>query len=145
MKNSSVVLVSSQSSSKILKECFESLINLAEHELWVSVEFIHGFDSFWVPTPKEELSALSDIGIIDIGDDQEMIHKIGSLAHEIGHVLHDQSRLLSPVQETMFSETIAWILGYNWCLDRGVEIEKNEYQAQMLEALMLYKRELEWI
>lgn len=142
MSNSSVDTLSSKSSSKTLSRAFEYMIAIAEEELWVSVEFVHGFNSFWCATPEEELGDDEFIGIIDIGDDLPMIEKLGALAHEVGHCLHHKHRQFSPVQDVMFSESIAWFLGYNWFFDKGIIINMSEYQNQMAEALELYRMEL---
>lgn len=145
MKNSSVGILSSKSSSKVLEKAFGDMIELAEDELWVNVEFIHGFLSFWMSTPAEEL--LEDkhqpFGIIEIGDDQSFMDKIISLAHEVGHCLHRKSSTFKKVDDVMFSESLAWFLGYNWFFDRGIIIDMGEYQSFMVKALELYRRELE--
>ena len=142
MNNSSVDILSSKSSSKILERAFDDMISIAEEELWVSVEFIHGFNSFWCATPEEELDGYEFIGIIDIGDDLPLIEKLGALAHEVGHCLHHKHKQFSPVNDIMFSESIAWFLGYNWFFDKGIVINMNEYQKQMANALELYRMEL---
>ena len=145
MKNLSVDILSSKSSSETLKEAFNNMIELAEDELWVSVEFIHCFLSFWVPTPPEELreDAHQPFGIIEIGDDQTCMDKIISLSHEVGHCLHRKSKTFNEVNDTMFSESIAWFLGYNWFFDRNIIINMDEYQSFMVKALELYRLELE--
>jgi len=142
MNNSSVGILSSKSSLKELEIAFQDMIELAESELWVSVEFIHGSNSFWAYTPEEEMDDHEVVGIIDIGDDQEVINKIGALAHEVGHCLHHKHRQFSPVKDIMFSESIAWFLGYNWFFDRDIIINMTEYQNQMVEALEMYRMEL---
>jgi len=43
----------------------------------------------------------------------------------------------------MFSESIAWFLGYNWFFDRNIIINMDEYQSFMVKALELYRLELE--
>ena len=93
MKNSSVVIVSSESCLEELESCFQKMLNMAEAELWINIEFIHGFNSFWMSTPIEELEEdeLQPFGIIEIGDDQDLINKIIALAHEVGHCLHKKS------------------------------------------------------
>jgi hypothetical protein len=142
MSNSSVVILSSKSSSKDLEIAFEDMIDVAESELWVSVEFIHGSNSFWASTPEEEMYDHEVIGIIDIGDDQETINKIVALAHEVGHCLHHKHQQFNPVRDVMFSESIAWFLGYNWFFDRRIVINMAEYQNHMVKALEMYRMEL---
>ena len=145
MKNSSVVTLSSKSSSETLRKAFDEMIELAEEELWVSIEFIHGSNSFWMPTPLSEIDEddHQPFGIIEVGDDQELISKIISLSHEVGHCLHKKSPTFKEVSDTMFSESVAWFLGYNWFFDRNIVINMGEYQKYMVIALELYRKELE--
>ena len=145
MKNLSVDILSSESTLEVLERTLEHMVKLAEDELWISVEFIHGFLSFWVPTPQEELEDDPDqpFGIIEVGDDQECIFKIISLAHEVGHCLHKKSSTFGSVDDTMFSESVAWFLGYNWFFDRNIVINMGEYQEFMVKALEMYRKELE--
>ena len=145
MKNLSVDILSSESTLEVLERTLEHMVKLAEDELWISVEFIHGFLSFWVPTPREELEEDPDqpFGIIEVGDDQECIYKIIALAHEVGHCLHKKSSTFGSVDDTMFSESVAWFLGYNWFFDRNIVINMGEYQEFMVKALEMYRKELE--
>ena len=145
MYNSSVVIVSSKSSLKKLDSCFQKMIEIAEEELWINVEFIYGFNSFWMLTPAEEIleDESQPFGIIEIGDDQDLINKIIALAHEVGHCLHRKSPTFKDISDTMFSESIAWFLGYNWFFDRNIVINMSDYQKYMVKALELYRKELE--
>ena len=145
MKNSSVDLVSSKSSLKDLEKVFQKMMEIAEEELWLSIEFIHGSNSFWMQTPPDELDEDEDqpFGIVEIGDDQKLIAKIIALAHEVGHCLHKKSVTFNEVTDTMFSESVAWFLGYNWFFDRNIVIDMGEYQKHMVVALELYRKELE--
>ena len=145
MKNSSVVTVSSESSLEELKDCFNLMVALAEEELWINIEFIYGFNSFWMSTPSEEIEEdeLQPFGIVEIGDDQDLINKIIALSHEVGHCLHRKSPTFKEVSDTMFSESIAWFLGYNWFFDRNIVINMGDYQKFMVIALELYRKELE--
>jgi len=145
MKNSSVDILSSKSSSKKLEKVLSDMIYMAEEELWLNIEFLHGSLSFWVPTPETELEEDEDqpFGIIELGDDQELIHKIISLTHEVGHCLHRKSTTFKHVDNTMFNESIAWFLGYNWFFDRDIVIDMGEYRNFMDMALEMYRKELE--
>jgi len=138
MSNSSVDTLSSKSSSRTLSKTFDSMIAIAEEELWVSIEFIYGSNSFWAKTPEEEMDHYEVTGIIDIGEDQSTICKIMSLAHEIGHAIHDSDEHFANVKHTMFSESIAWLLGYKWCADRGFVIDMSEYKQMMSKCLNMY-------
>ena len=121
------------------------MIELAEEELWISIEFIHGSNSFWMSTPLNELEEdeHQPFGIIEIGDDQDLLAKIIALSHEVGHCLHKKSPTFKEVSDTMFSESVAWFLGYNWFFDRNIVINMGEYQKHMVIALELYRKELE--
>lgn len=145
MNNSSVVTVSSKSSLKELEHCFQMMLEMAEDELWINIEFIHGFNSFWMSTPLDEIEEddLQPFGIIEIGDDQDLINKIIALAHEVGHCLHKKSPTFKNVADTMFSESVAWFLGYNWFFDRGIVINMGDYQKYMVLALEMYRKELQ--
>lgn len=145
MQNLLVASVSSESSLRELEDCFKLMTEMAEEELWVNIEFIHGSNSFWMPTPVEELEEddSQPFGIIEIGDDQDLINKIIALAHEVGHCLHKKSPTFKYVSDTMFSESVAWFLGYNWFFDRNIVINMGDYQKYMVFALELYRKELE--
>ena len=145
MKNLSVAILNSKSCSETLEKAFNIMIELAEEELWVNIEFIHGSNSFWMPTPLKELEEdeHQPFGIIEIGDDQDLLAKIIALSHEVGHCLHKMSPTFKEVSDTMFSESVAWFLGYNWFFDRNIVINMGEYQKHMVVALELYRKELE--
>jgi len=113
-----------------------------EYDFDVSVEFINGNNSFWVPTPKEEIEELTCKGIIDIGDDQSEFEKLVSLVHEIGHVIFsDGNDLRNHRRIPLFEESLAWYLGYDYALKNGIEICLNEYAERVEAALQLYMKE----
>ena len=115
------------------------LAERAEYDFNISVEFINGINSYWVPTPKSEIKELDCYGIIDIGDDQTEFEKIISLIHEIGHVLFKiNNKLTDDRWHNLFEESLAWYLGYDYALKNGVEINLNEYAVRVEDALKLY-------
>ena len=115
------------------------LAERAEYDFNISVEFINGTNSYWVPTPKNEIKELDCYGIIDIGDDQTEFEKIISLIHEIGHVLFKiNNKLTNDRSYNLFEESLAWYLGYDYALMNGVEINLNEYAVRVEDALKLY-------
>ena len=63
------------------------MMDMIEYDFEVSVESRPGQNSYWIPTPPEEIEELGNTGIIDIGDDQTEFEKLISLVHEIGHVI----------------------------------------------------------
>ena len=111
----------------------------AEYDFDVSVEFINGDNSYWTPTPVDEVEELGCLGIIDIGDDQNEFEKLVSLVHEVGHVLfNDGNKLKEHRRIPLFEESLAWHLGYNYALSNGIEINLKEYAERIEKALQLY-------
>ena len=113
----------------------------AEHDFEISVEFISGTNSFWVPTPLDERDELNISGIVDIGDDQSQFEKLISLVHEIGHVIffNEETKFKEHRRILLFEESLAWYLGYDYALSNGVEINLTEYTKCVEDALQLYK------
>ena len=134
-----IPILSSGSSKKIIKEKFDLLVERAEYDFEISVEFTNGTNSFWMPTPEHEIKELECYGIIDIGDDQTDFEKLVSLVHEIGHVLFQVNDKLSDDRwHNLFEESLAWYLGYDYALKNGVEINLSEYAERVQTALKLY-------
>ena len=110
-----------------------------ENDFEVSVEFVNGSNSFWIPTPPEEVSELQCAGVIDIGYDQCEFEKLISLVHEIGHVVfNDKNKLKKHRRIVIFEESLAWYLGYDYACAHGVEIDLREYSERVEKALKLY-------
>ena len=63
---------------------------------------------------------------------------ISVVCHEIGHAIHDRDKHFMNTKETMFSESIAWFLGYKWCAHRGFVIDMDEYKQMMSKCLNMY-------
>ena len=134
-----IPILSSGSSKKIIKEKFDLLVERAEYDFEISVEFTNGSNSFWMPTPSSEVKELECFGIIDIGDDQTDFEKLVSLVHEIGHVLFQVNDKLSNDRwHNLFEESLAWYLGYDYALKNGIEINLSEYAERVQIALRLY-------
>ena len=115
----------------------------AEYDFSISVEFVHGDNSYWVPTPLDEVEEIGHIGIIDIGDDQSEFEKLISLVHEIGHVIFNDENLFKKHRRIrLFEESLAWHLGYNYALACGIEINIEEYAERVELALQLYSKEM---
>jgi len=116
---------------------------MVEYDFEVSVEFVNGLNSYWTPTPTEEIEELSLVGIIDIGDDQSEFEKLVSLVHEIGHVIfNDKNHFKEHRRILLFEESLAWHMGYDYALMNGVEIDLKEYTKCVEIALQLYIKEL---
>ncbi len=110
-----------------------------ERDFGVSVEFINGTNSYWIPTPLDEIEELGQNGIIDIGDDQDYFEKLVSLVHEVGHVIFsNKTQLKEHRRILLFEESLAWYLGYDYALSKGVEINLTEYSERIEKALSLY-------
>ena len=117
------------------------MMERVEYDFEVSVEFRAGFNSYWIPTPVDELEELHHIGVIDIGDDQDEFQKLISLIHEVGHVIFytNQKRFKEHRRIVLFEESLAWYLGYDYALSMGIEINLEEYTSCVEKALKLYK------
>mgnify|MGYP003126987835 CR=1 FL=1 len=88
------------------------LMEAAEYDFEISVEFLNGSNSYWTPTPLEEREELGLNGIIDIGDDQTNFEKLISLVHEVGHVIFDDKNKFKEHRRIkLFEESLAWHLG----------------------------------
>jgi hypothetical protein len=119
------------------------LLTTVEYDFNVSVEFINGINSYWTPTPLDEIDELDCSGIIDIGDDQDEFEKLISLIHEIGHVIFtDRNKLKEHRRIVIFEEALAWHLGYDYAYANGIEINLEEYSERVEKALQLYTKEL---
>lgn len=136
-----IQILSSGSRRNIIKEKFVLLAERAEYDFEISVEFTNGNNSFWMPTPKNEVKELDCLGIIDIGDDQSEFEKLVSLVHEIGHVIFQiNNKLTTHKWHNLFEESLAWYLGYDYALANGVEIDLKEYADRVQHALKLYSQ-----
>lgn len=113
----------------------------SEYDFDISVESIGGSNSYWTPTPTEEVEDLGCVGVIDIGDAQDEFEKLISLVHEIGHVIfHNNNELKEHRRILLFEEALAWHLGYDYALLNGIEINLKEYAERIETALQLYMR-----
>jgi len=118
-------------------------MEMAEYDFNVSVEFVNGDNSYWIPTPLDEVEEIGHIGIVDIGDDQSEFEKLISLVHEIGHVIFNDKNLFKKHRRIrLFEESLAWHLGYDYALSNGIEINIEEYAERVELALQLYSKEI---
>jgi hypothetical protein len=114
----------------------------AEYDFEISVEYTNGNNSYWIPTPPEEVEELNTNGVIDIGEDQSHFEKLISLTHEIGHVIYHKTRCKEHKRILIFEESLAWKLGYDYALGVGIEIDLKEYSERIEKALRLYVQEI---
>ena len=126
-------------SEEFLEEVFHEMTFLVESSFDVSVEEIYGDVSYWTPTPDDEIEELELFGIIDIGDETTAFQKIVHLTHETGHVVYHMDELFRGTDDVMFTESLAWYLGYHFMAEHGYTIEMSEYQKEMRHALKLYR------
>lgn len=122
-----------------LKKIFDEMSALVEFSFNVSVEEIYGAISFWTPTPDDEVEELELFGIIDIGDRTSALQKIIHLTHETGHVIYDMDELFRGTNDVMFTESLAWYLGYHFMAEHGYKIDMQTYEDEMKHALKLYR------
>ena len=132
--------LSSSLSQEILEDLLSEMINLVECELDVYVEEINGDNSYWVPTPDDEIEEEEPFGIIEIGDDQSTMLKIIALAHETGHCIFHREGTFRSIDCVLFRESTAWFLGYHFMQDHGYFIDINEYNTEVEYSLDLYRR-----
>ena len=118
------------------------MMERAEYDFNINVESRPGANSYWIPTPKDEVDELDCFGIIDIGDDQSDFEKLVSLVHEIGHVIFHGNKLKNSRKIQLFEESLAWYLGYDYALKNGIEINLDEYAQRVELALKLYVKEM---
>ena len=131
--------LSSSTNEEHLSKVFNEMLVLVEYSFDVSVEEIRGPISFWTPTPDNEVEELELFGIIDIGDKTTALQKIIHLTHETGHVIYDMDGLFRNTKDIMFSESLAWYLGYHFMVEHGYVIEMSEYDKELEYALKLYR------
>ena len=132
--------LSSSLSQEILEDILSEMIILVEDELEVFVEYISGDNSYWVPTPLDELEEDEPFGIIEIGDDQSIFQKIIAFAHEVGHCIFHREGTFKSIDNVLFRESNAWYLGYHFMQDHGYFIDIEEYNKEAAYAIELYTR-----
>lgn len=132
--------LSSSLSPEILEEILSEMINIVEYELDVYVEEINGDNSYWVPTPDDEIEEEEPFGIIEIGADQSTMLKIIALTHEVGHCIFHREGTFRSAECVLFRESTAWFLGYHFMQDHGYFIDINEYNTEVEYSIDLYRR-----
>jgi hypothetical protein len=132
--------LSSTSKQEVLEEVLSEMINLVESEFEINVEEIDGDNSYWVPTPDDEVEELELFGIIELGDDQPVFQKITALTHEVGHCIYHKQRTFRTLECTLFSESLAWYLGYHFMEANGYFIDIDDYNKEIEYAIDLYRR-----
>ena len=125
-------------SPRILNQILEMMIEYVEADLCIIVECCAGDNSFWSPTPPDEVEELDHYGTIELGDQQSEFEKIVSLAHEVGHSILESNPNFGGYEEVIFKESVAWYLGYEYFEEQGWEINLKEYKERASIALEKY-------
>ena len=60
-------------------------------------------------------------------------------------VVSDLERKNNSKRIIIFEESLAWYLGYDYALKRGIEIDLQEYAEKIEIALNLYMKEIKWL
>ena len=131
-------------SSSMNKDHLEIIYNemffLVESTFDISIEDIDGDNSYWMPTPDDELEELELFGIIEIGEDVPLFQRIVHLTHETGHAILHSDPYFKESECVMFNESLAWFLGYHFMSDHGYGIQMSEYAEELEYAIDLYRR-----
>ena len=135
-------LISSSSSIAELEEIFDNMVDIVESDLWISVEEGYGKNSYWIPTPLDDLDDWGVIGIIEIDVDNNCLDKVVSLTHEVGHYFLDQDRDFGGDNHIVFTESLAWYLGYKYFKRMGYVIDMVIYKKEAHKCLTEYVRSL---
>ena len=139
-KLSEAIQISSNTLTKDLTQILEDLIERVEHDLWISVEDCYEENSFWIPTPPED--DWDPVGIVEIDISEDPFNKILSLVHEVGHYLLEQDKDFPENNHTVFTESLAWYLGYKYFKALGFEVDREEYIAETSKSLDAYVRSM---
>ena len=118
----------------------EDLIELVEEDLWISVEDCYEENSFWIPIPPED--DWDPVGIIEIDVNDDPFNRILSLVHEVGHYLLEQDEDFGDEGHIVFTESLAWYLGYKYFKTIGYEIDAKEYIREASKSLTAYVKSL---
>ncbi len=139
-KSSEVIQISSNTLAKNLTQILGDLIERVEYDLWISVEDCYEKNSFWIPTPPED--DWDPVGIIQIDISDDPFNKILSLVHEVGHYLLEQDEDFPEDNHIVFTESLAWYLGYKYFKALGYEINAEEYIKETSKSLAAYVKSL---
>ena len=139
-KSSEDIQISLSISEKRKKEILDDMIDIVESDLWISVEDGYEGNSYWMPTPEDELDDYEPVGVIEIDESETTFNKIVSLTHEVGHYFLDQDEHFKGkgTNHIMFVESLAWYLGYKYFARMGYLIDMEEYKRQSRKCLSEY-------
>ena len=132
--------LSSSMSKDYLQIIFDEVLFLVESSFEVSIEDTTGDNSYWIPTPDDEVEELEIFGIIEIAEDITAFQKIVHLAHETGHAILHADPHFKDSSCILFNESAAWYLGYHFLADHGYVLNMKEYIEELEYAIDLYRR-----
>ena len=102
-------------------------------------------DNYWVPTPYDELEELDyQFGVIELDGSEDLIIKLFSLLHEVGHAKDYSNRFFAGLesragQESYEAERDAWDLGEQIAEELNIKVSKEEWDEYRNNCLQLYK------
>ncbi len=131
--------LNSSMSEEHLKIVLSEMIYLVETDFNVNIEDSYDDISYWIPTPDNEVEELELFGIIELSEKISTFNKIIHLTHETGHAIYRMDPLFRDTKDIMFSESLAWYLGYHFMSEHGYIIEMEEYERELEHALKLYR------
>lgn len=131
--------MSSTLNQKLLYDVYEALVFLVETDFDISVEDGFEGNSYWIPTPEEEIDEVDCFGIIEIDVDIPIIQKIYTLSHETGHAIYDMQTKKALKPSVMQYEKAAWIIGYQYFLSKKYALDEKEYWDLAERCLGLYE------
>ena len=102
-------------------------------------------DNYWVPTPYDELEELDyQFGVIELNGSEDLIIKLFSLLHEVGHAKDYCNRFFAGLEsragfESWEAERDAWDLGEQIAEELNIKVNKEEWDEYRNNCLQLYK------
>ena len=121
-----------------ISEILEIMIEHVEADFCINVEECQGDNSYWSSTSTLLVEEEGICGTIELGDQQSGFEKIVSLAHEVGHCVLASDSNFGDYKETIFKESLAWYLGYEYFLKQGWTIDLRQYRERTTIALNKY-------
>ena len=100
--------------------------------------------NYWVPTPYDELEEFDyQFGVIELDDSEDLITKLFSLLHEVGHAQDYSNRFFAGLEsraghESYEAEKEAWDLGEQIAKKLNIEVDETEWNKYKQHCLQLY-------
>ena len=113
-----------------------------ENDFWINVEDGFEGNSYWIPTPDDEIDEDEFIGIIELDVSLKPFERICSLAHEVGHYFLHVDKKFWMNSSSVIKESLAWYLGYEYFKAMGYKIDQEEYRREASKCVDAYVRSL---